>query len=82
VQLEAASERNIIDMFIQELNGMFLTDLATEYSVNREQDTEGTGDALEGKRLMLVGSIHATRLASTYDDMYLEVVDLSVPAGE
>jgi hypothetical protein len=82
VQLEAASEadeRNIIDVFIQDLNRMFLADLATEYSVDREQETEGTGDALEDKRLVLVGSSHATRLASAYDDMELEVVDLSVP---
>jgi hypothetical protein len=82
VQLEAASEadeRNIIDVFIQELNGMFLADLATEYSVDREQETEGTGEALDGKRLVLVGLSHATRLASAYDDMELEVVDLSMP---
>jgi hypothetical protein len=51
-------------MFLQELNGMYIADLATDYSVDREQEADcSTDSALDGKRLMLMDASHTARLA-------------------
>jgi hypothetical protein len=84
VQLEAISdtdEKNIFEMLTQVLNSEFMTDLALEVCKSRDYDVQeqGTGIALAGKRFVIKGASHATRLASVMEDAGALVVDISVP---
>jgi hypothetical protein len=80
--ISEADEKNIIEMLAQELNSTFMTDLALEVSTVRDSgsgDAFGTEDALGGKRFIIVGASHASRLACALEDMGATVIDLSVP---
>jgi hypothetical protein len=84
VQLEAISvtdEKNIFEMLTQVLNSEFMTELALEINTSRDNDVQehGTGSALSGKRFVIIGASHATRLASAMEDAGALVVDIFVP---
>jgi hypothetical protein len=73
-------EKNIIELLVQELNGQFMTDLALEFCTDRElAEQDDAHNVLDDKRFVLVGASHTARLACAFEDMDLNVVDLSVP---
>jgi hypothetical protein len=76
-------EKNIMEIFIQELNTNFMTELAMECLIDREggehEQEQCDTRALKGKRFVLVGASHASRLACAMEDMNVNVVDLSSP---
>jgi hypothetical protein len=74
-------ERNILEQFVQEINTQFMTDLATELSVDREtaEDEGEQQDVLSGKRVIVIGASHGARIALAMEDLGAVVVDLSCP---
>jgi hypothetical protein len=74
-------ERNIFEQFVQELNSLYMTDLALEVSADREYVEDGTDqqDILHGKRIVVIGASHGTRIALALEDLGAVVVDLSCP---
>jgi hypothetical protein len=58
-----------------------MTDLALEVNTSCDCDVheQGTGSALAGKRFVIIGASHATRLASAMEDAGALVGDISVP---
>jgi hypothetical protein len=76
-----ADEQCIIEGFVEEINKLFMTELATELRhvrvIEASEDDFETG--MRGKRFILVGSSHLARLAFALEDQEGTVVDLSVP---
>jgi hypothetical protein len=74
-------ERNIIEQLVQELNSLYMADLALEISVDREFVEDGTEqqDMLHGKRIVVIGASHGARIALALEDLGAIVVDLSCP---
>jgi hypothetical protein len=70
-----------MEALAEELNKLFMTELATEISVARDVDPEESSkdETLRGKRFILVGASHLSRLAYALEDQEGTVVDLSVP---
>jgi hypothetical protein len=78
-------EKALIDALIEDLNAMFMTELALEYSSSRDGqlNLDLEGSPINNTRLIFVGSSHTCRLASAFKDIYkedeIEIADLSVP---
>jgi hypothetical protein len=75
-------ERVLIDMLIEDLNRLYMTDIATEYCTARDgtgSATTSNDDILISTRFILVGASHASRLAGALRELGAEVADLSVP---
>jgi hypothetical protein len=68
-------------MLAEALNNAFMTHLALDICTEREGKSDGTDldSALLGKRLIVVGASHATKLACALEDARAIVVDLLVP---
>jgi hypothetical protein len=79
--VSTADEQCIIEAFVEEINKLFVTELATELRhirvIEANEDEFETG--MRGKRFILVGSSHLARLAFALEDQEGTVVDLSVP---
>jgi hypothetical protein len=78
----AEQERALVYALIEDINSLYMTNLATEFCTNR--DSTGCAlteedDILHSTRFVLVGASHASRLASALKDLGAEVADLSVP---
>jgi hypothetical protein len=79
--LSAVDEKNVVELLAESLNKTFMTDLALEFSADRDYvayETE-TDSTLLGKRLIVIGASHATRLACALEDAGAVVIDLSIP---
>jgi hypothetical protein len=71
-----------MEQFVQELNQHFMTELAAEVCVDREagvDEEDGEQDVLHGKRVIVVGASHGTRIAMAMEDIGAIVIDLSCP---
>jgi hypothetical protein len=79
--LSVVDEKSVVEMLAEALNSAYMTDLALEICTDREGKSEGTDldSALLGKRMIVVGASHATRLACALEDAGAIVIDLSVP---
>jgi hypothetical protein len=80
--LSENDERNLVEMLAETLNNSFMTDLAVEICTSRDNGTmyeESMDSSLLGKRFVVVGASHATRLACVMEDLGAVVIDLSVP---
>jgi hypothetical protein len=78
--LSAVDEKNVIEMLAEHLNNIFMTDLALEFSADRDFMYECNADSmLLGKRLVVIGASHSTRLACALEDAGAVVIDLSIP---
>jgi hypothetical protein len=58
-----------------------MTELAKEFNTSREHgaDESGTDSELEGKRFIIIGASHASRLANALEELGATIVDISVP---
>jgi hypothetical protein len=80
--LSETDEQNLVEMLAEVLNTSFMMDLAVDNCTSRENsvlDEETIDSSLLGKRFVLVGTSHATRLDCVMEDMDAVVIDLSVP---
>jgi hypothetical protein len=78
--LSAVDEKNV-ELLAETLNRTLMTDLALEFSADREctADESEADSTLLGKRLVVIGTSHATRLACALEDAGAGVINLSVP---
>jgi hypothetical protein len=74
-------ERNILEHLIENLNSLFNCDLAPMCNVARDNVPieDDPGIVLAGKRFVLCGASHMSRLANVFEDYGALLVDLSVP---
>jgi hypothetical protein len=74
-------ERNILEHLIEDLNILFHCDLAPMCNVAHDNVPieDDPGIVLAGKRFVLCGASHMSRLANVFEDYGALVVDLSVP---
>jgi hypothetical protein len=75
-------EHFYIDILIEDLNRLYMTNIATEYCTSRDgtgSATSSNDDILTGTHFILVGASHASRLAGALRELGAEVADLSVP---
>jgi hypothetical protein len=79
--LSVVDEKNVVDLLAETLNKTFMTDLALDFSADRENvaDVSMAESTLLGKRLIVIGASHATRLACALEDAGAIVIDLSIP---
>jgi hypothetical protein len=64
--VSVTDEKNLIELFIQEVNSNFMAELATECTLDRELDSEHKevdSEHVKGKRFVLVGASNVARLA-------------------
>jgi hypothetical protein len=75
------NERAMISALVDEVNSIFMTNLATEFSVARSisDDNNTAEDGITGIKFVLVGASHASRLANALREAGAEVADLSEP---
>jgi hypothetical protein len=71
----------IFELLAEVLNESFMTELAKEFNTDRERgaDEAGTDSALDGKRFILIGASHASRLANALEELGATILDISVP---
>jgi hypothetical protein len=70
-------------MLIDELNDLFITELAYPIEETAYVDEKcSLAVKHQGKLFILVGSSHTGRLADCLDDFGLNVIDLTVPGWE
>jgi hypothetical protein len=74
-------ERALIDALIEDLNEIFMTNLATEFCTARTLSTGPSGAECDTSdyRFIVIGASHASRLASALRETGAEVSDLAVP---
>jgi hypothetical protein len=77
---ETEMERLLLDALIEDINNIFMCNLAHEYCTSREGTTNFSSNTeTANKRYIVIGASHAGRLASALKEMGSEVADLSVP---
>jgi hypothetical protein len=79
--LSVVDEKNIFEMMAEQLNDVFMTNLAVEIDVSRDsaEADNALETALAGKRIVVVGASHGTRIASALEELGIEIIDISVP---
>jgi hypothetical protein len=79
--LSVVDEKNIFEMMTEQLNDVFMTNLAVEIDVSRDSAKADNAleTALAGKRIVVVGASHGTRIASALEELGIEIIDISVP---
>jgi hypothetical protein len=79
--INGTDEGLIFELLAEVLNESFMTELAKEFSTDRERgaDDASTDSALVGKRFIVIGASHASRLANALEELGATIVDISVP---